>query len=104
MGKSNCKLFWKLRDEWFKCSLYNDFQSQKQELQRQLDFEKERAMKLQSDRDRLNATLLSLKERETLRENQREAERQGERQRQRDREREREQERQRQVRKCQSKK
>ena len=69
-----------------------------------MDFEKERAMKLQSDRDRLNATLLSLKERETLRENQREAERQGERQRQRDREREREQERQRQVRKCQSKK
>ncbi|XP_023932466.1 A-kinase anchor protein 9-like [Lingula anatina] len=71
-------------------------QLQKQDLQRQLDFERERSIQLQSEHDRVLENLQAVKEKAMKKDEERDLERQHERQRQRESDREREQDRQRQ--------
>ena len=72
-------------------------QAKQQDLTRQLAVEQERVNRLQGERDRLQASLLSHKERERERDIQREKERQNERKKIRELEKERDTEKQRLV-------
>nr|XP_006825094.1 PREDICTED: A-kinase anchor protein 9-like [Saccoglossus kowalevskii] len=74
----------------------DSLQSQRQDLTRQLDNERDRGVRLRNERDRLQAQLMSQKDRERENEAHRERERQLERQKQRERDREKELDKQRQ--------